>query len=100
MTMDNDLNALDLVILGKTSMPDLLKHLAQECCEVAAAILKYVQVLEGTDPTPVSRREAAGNMMDEAADLINYLRVLDWDDKTKLRQYQKTTRWVKRLEEK
>lgn len=95
-----ELNKLDLVILGKTSWPDLLKHTAQECCELAAAIMKYVQVLEGTDPTPVSRREASGEMMDEAADLINYIRVLDWDEKTKLRQYQKTTRWVKRLEEK
>ena len=94
------INEMDEIIIQKTKSADLLKHLAQECCELAAAIMKYVQVLEGTDPTPVSRREASGEMMDEAADLINYIRVLDWDEKTKLRPFQNTRRWMVRLEDK
>lgn len=47
----------------------MLNQLAEECCELAQAALKYRRCIEEGNPTPVSEEEARKNLMEEIADV-------------------------------
>ena len=49
--------------------PELLAQLAEESAELAQAALKYRRTLTGENPTPMGRKEAAANMIEEMADV-------------------------------
>lgn len=78
---------------------DLLYQAAEECIELSKAFLKYIRVLRGKSPTPVSKEEAMANIIEEISDLENALTVigLQSDDEIKA---SKMDRWVERLNDK
>ena len=89
-------------IREKISREELLAQLAEEAAELAKAALKYRRILDGTNPTPISRKDAFGNLIEEIADVRLVISVLDMDKY--LSDYdviaaKKTLRWIKRLNE-
>ena len=89
-------------IREKISREELLAQLAEEAAELAKAALKYRRILDGTNPTPISRKDAFGNLIEEIADVRLVISVLDMDKY--LLDYdviaaKKTLRWIKRLNE-
>ena len=89
-------------IREKISREELLAQLAEEAAELAKAALKYRRILDGTNPTPISRTEAFDHLIEEIADVRLVVSVLDMDKY--LPEYdaiaiRKTLRWVKRLNE-
>lgn len=77
---------------------ELLAQLAEECCELAQASLKYRRVLDKTNPTPVEEQDAIDHLLEEAADVYGCLRALNIsvNDLTPLLE-TKFKRWVRRL---
>lgn len=49
--------------------PELLAQLAEESAELAQAALKYRRTLTGENPTPMGRKEAVANLIEEMADV-------------------------------
>lgn len=92
------------IVKDNVPAPELLAGLAEECAELAKAALKLRRVLDGTNPTPVSREEADVLFCEEIADVMLYLEMIDYD-KTLSLFYKKIklSRWedriVKRIEE-
>ena len=93
-------------IRAKVPREEMLAGLAEEAAELAQAALKYRRALDGTNPTPVTVREAEEALCDEIADVSLYLAVLnmlvDATFASKLpaqRMVEKITRWAKRLQE-
>lgn len=104
------------LIRVKTDVPDISAHFIQEinelCSElnnIAATVGKMEQIIKGTDP--VGEHEAAeklveaipiniADMIEELADVFNYLAVLGYDDHFKRlpeAQDEKLARWANRL---
>jgi NTP pyrophosphatase (non-canonical NTP hydrolase) len=84
---------------------ELLCQFAEEATELAQAALKYRRAITGTNPTPVTIREAHSELLKELADLKNCIDVLNLDSSVNRAQMEyvraeKMRRWVKRLEEK
>ena len=74
--------------------------LAEEATELAHAALKLRRVYDGTNPTPVTEREAVANLIEEVGDVLLCLEVLGLPAVSE--DYQKAMdakleRWVKRL---
>lgn len=55
------------------------EQLAEECCELAQASLKYIRTLDSSNPTPVSKEEAYACVKEEIVDVLLCLDVLDAD---------------------
>lgn len=49
--------------------PATLEQLAEECTELAKAALKLARIERGENPTPVTAREAAANIIEEFTDV-------------------------------
>lgn len=48
---------------------DILCQIAEEASELAKAALKFKRAIEGTNPTPVTKKEAIENLVEEIADI-------------------------------
>lgn len=59
------------------STGDLLAQLAEEAAELAQAALKLRRAYEGTNPTPISIKEATEALREEYADIRLCLKVAD-----------------------
>lgn len=81
---------------------DLLIQLAEEAGELAAAASKFARVIRGTNPTPVTYRDALVKVLEEVTDvqvvLGETLSISEWEYVAQLRP-QKLQRWMDRLEE-
>lgn len=55
----------------------LYEQLAEECCELAQAALKYLRATGNGNPTPVTQREAFVNILEEATDVYLCMMVTD-----------------------
>lgn len=91
-------------IKKRTPHTELLALLAEECAELGHAALKLRRAMTGTVPTPVTEDEAAGNVIEEVADVLNCLELLgvtDFDNIDVLTDIQaaKLERWATRLKE-
>lgn len=93
-------------IRSKVPREELLAGLAEEAAELAQAALKYRRALDGTNPTPMTAKEAEEALHEEIADVSLYLAVLgllvDATFPSKLiakRMVEKMIRWAKRLQE-
>ena len=77
----------------------LFGQLAEEAVEVAHAAMKMQRILNGTNPTPVTEKEAMGKVMEEICDLYNALEVLKLDVNLKYEgiRKKKMARWVERI---
>lgn len=84
---------------------EILAQCAEECSELAKACHKLRRVYDRTNPTPVTESEAASNLIEEFADVVNCLDCLDFFesefvmDTIKLIIDKKRERWIGRIEE-
>lgn len=82
------------------SQEELLCQLAEESSELAQAALKLRRAYDGTNPTPVTAKKAMEGLVEETADVMLVLDMLDIDryyqDCAKI-QIAKTHRWADRL---
>lgn len=62
-------------IANNLSDNDILCQIAEEAAELAKAALKLRRVLSGTNPTPVSDKEAVDSLIEEYADTIGAFEV-------------------------
>ena len=82
---------------------DRAAQLAEEATELAHAALKLERVLRGTNPTPVTRVKAIDKVLEETADVLCALEVLNIrPDNEAINdiQSEKMERWAERLRKK
>lgn len=88
-----------LFIREQLSPADQFAQVAEEAVELAHAAMKMQRILNGTNPTPVTEKEAMGKVMEEICDLYNALEVLKLDVSLKYEgiRKKKMARWVERI---
>ena len=88
-----------LFVREHLSPADQFAQVAEEAVELAHAAMKMQRILNGTNPTPVTEKEAQGKIMEEICDLYNALEVLKLDVNLKYEHIRKKkmTRWVERI---
>ena len=88
-----------LFIRDQLSTADQFAQVAEEAVELAHAAMKMQRILTGTNPTPVTEKEAMGKVKEEICDLYNALEVLKLDVNMKYDSIRKKkmTRWVERI---
>ena len=80
---------------------DLLCQLAEEASELAKAALKLIRAEGSTNPTPVTAEDAENDLLEEVADVMLVLDVLDIDVSDlefDFAKEKKLKRWCQRLE--
>lgn len=82
-------------IIGR---PAAVEQFAEECVELAHALLKYARALRGQNPTPVTMEEAWGNCKNEFSDVLVCADVVGLQPELKL-MWEKRQRWIERLQE-
>lgn len=89
-----------LFIREQLSPADQFGQVAEEAVELAHAAMKMQRILNGTNPTPVTEKEALGKVMEEICDLYNALEVLKLDVSLKYEgiRKKKMARWVERIQ--
>lgn len=58
-------------------VPEMLKQAAEECIEMAHALLKLNRIVEGVNPTPITIEEAVNNVRMEHNDVLLLCKVLE-----------------------
>lgn len=88
-----------LFIREQLSPADQFAQVAEEAVELAHAAMKMQRILNGTNPTPVTEKEAVAKVMEEICDLYNALEVLKLDVSLKYEgiRKKKMARWVERI---
>ena len=89
-------------IRGNISRYDLLCQLAEEASELAKAALKLIRAEGSTTPTPVTVEDAESDLLEEVADVMLVLDVLDIDVldlEFDFAKEKKLKRWCQRLED-
>ena len=89
-----------LFVREQLSPADQFGQVAEEAVELAHAAMKMQRILNGTNPTPVTEKEAMGKVMEEICDLYNALEVLKLDVNMKYEgiRKKKMARWVERIQ--
>ena len=57
------------MMIEKIGEPAMLEQMAEECAELAKALLKLSRIIRGENPTPVTEKEAWENIVEEYADV-------------------------------
>ena len=65
------------IVRERLQPAELYAGLAEEATELAKAALKMRRAITDMNPTPVTEAEAYGNLIEELADVRNYLLSLD-----------------------
>ena len=100
----------ETVLIGK-NLPhvDVVLQIAEEAAELSAAAAKYVRVLRGINPSPLSCTQACENVAEEIADVLVTLNVfgainvnademrITIDSRIFQTMAEKTERWAGRL---
>lgn len=88
-----------LFVREQLSPADQFGQVAEEAVELAHAAMKMQRILNGTNPTPVTEKEAMGCCLEEICDLYNALEVLKLDVSLKYEgiRKKKMARWVERI---
>lgn len=99
MEMILEMNKYAKYIRNKLSNQELLEQLAEECSELAKASLKMIRASGmSANITPITRREAYDNFIEEQNDVVSVLWVLTRDERyAYIDGYPKYERWAKRL---
>lgn len=87
-------------IKAKLPQEELLAQLAEEAAELGHAALKLRRALDGKNPTPVSIPDAEDNLLEEVADVLLCLRMLEVPVALEAHQVcieDKLARWAHRL---
>ena len=89
-----------LFVREQLSPADQFGQVAEEAVELAHAAMKMQRILNGTNPTPVTEKEAMGKVMEEICDLYNALEVLKLDVSLKYEgiRKKKMARWAERIQ--
>lgn len=91
------------MIIEQIGLPATLEQLAEECCELGQAALKYARALRKENPTPKSERECREALTEETADVllcIDKLNLIALDlHKAAQIMTEKEKRWDERLKE-
>ena len=82
-------------------LPDeeILAQLAEEAAELSQAALKLRRVIDGTNPTPKTREDAFGSLVEEYSDVVSCCRELNIFP-AEIIIAGKKERWINRLKEK
>ena len=102
----------ETVLIGK-NLPhvDVVLQIAEEAAELSAAAAKYVRVLRGINPSPVSCTKACEKTAEEIADVLVALNVfgairidsehmrITVDSRIFETMREKTARWAARIRE-
>lgn len=93
------MNKYAMYIRQVLSERDLAEQLAEECSELAKASLKMIRAGGmSANITPITRREAYDNFVEEQKDVISVLWLLTMDERyAYIDGYPKYERWAKRL---
>ncbi|MCI6484590.1 MAG: hypothetical protein MSA24_09505 [Selenomonadaceae bacterium] len=93
------MNKYAMYIRKVLSARDLAEQLAEECSELAKASLKMIRAGGmSANITPITRREAYDNFVEEQKDVISVLWLLTMDERyAYIDGYPKYERWAKRL---
>ena len=85
----------------KNYLPDeeILAQLAEEAAELSQAALKLRRVIDGTNPTPKTREDAFGSLVEEYSDVVSCCRELNILP-AEIIIAGKKERWINRLKEK
>ena len=85
----------------KNYIPDeeILAQLAEEAAELSQAALKLRRVIDGTNPTPKTREDAFGSLIEEYSDVVSCCRELNILP-AEIIIAGKKERWINRLKEK
>ena len=93
-------------VVERIGLPALFEQTAEECMELAHALLKYARKIRGENPTPKSEEEILHNVIEEMADVRLCLDEIDTeiftdDERNEMFRIinRKQERWYKRLEE-
>lgn len=88
-----------LFVREQLSPADQFGQVAEEAVELAHTAMKMQRILTGTNPTPVTEKEAMVKVMEEICDLYNALEVLKLDVSLKYDgiRKKKMARWVERI---
>lgn len=88
-----------LFVREQLSPADQFAQVAEEAMELAHAAMKMQRILTGTNPTPVTEKEAMGKVMEEICDLYNALEILKLDVSLKYEgiRKKKMARWAERI---
>lgn len=88
-----------LFVREQLSPADQFGQVAEEAVELAHAAMKMQRILNGTNPTPVTEKDAMSKLMEEICDLYNALEVLKLDVSLKYEgiRKKKMARWVERI---
>ena len=86
----------------KIGEPATLELLAEECAELAHAVLKLARIERGENPSPLEKEECIAMVVEEMADVrlcMNEIISADWFDTDEMVdvETQKYCRMVKRL---
>ena len=86
----------------KIGEPATLELLAEECAELAHAVLKLARIERGESPSPLEKEECIARVMEEMVDVrlcMNEIISADWFDTDEMVdvETQKYCRMVKRL---
>lgn len=86
-------------IRARVSDDELLAGAAEECMELAHALLKERRaIMQGENPTNIDPCTAYENMIEELSDVDLYMQVLGFLPDKKI-QLHKMNRWIERLNE-
>ena len=93
------MNKYAMYIRKVLSARDLAEQLAEECSELAKASLKMIRAGGmSANITPITRREAYDNFVEEQKDVISVLWLLTGNERyAYIDGYPKYERWAKRL---
>ena len=93
------MNKYAMYIRKVLSARDLAEQLAEECSELAKASLKMIRAGGmSANITPITRREAYDNFVEEQKDVVSVLWLLTMDERyAYIDGYPKYERWAKRL---
>ena len=86
-------------IRNSISKPALIEQFAEECTELAHALLKLARIIRGENPTPVTANEAWKNVVEEYGDVELCASILDLETDFSLME-AKELRWLNRLHNK
>lgn len=75
---------------------EILAQLGEEASELAQAALKLRRVLDGTNPTPVTKAQAMDNLIEEYGDVVCCMKELEITYDSSLIG-KKKVRWIERL---
>lgn len=87
-------------IRSQLNHAEQMAGLAEEATELAHAALKLRRVYDGTNPTPVTEKDAVANLIEEVGDVMLCLEVLGFLEEPEAYRKDmdaKLERWVNRL---